>query len=58
MKCQNKHCDSEDAQRRRQNTAYVDAEKNYAVLCDECQRESDKYWAEQWPDQRDKYWAE
>ena len=48
MKCQNRYCDSEDAKHRRQATAYVDDERNYAVLCDDCQKEADEYWNDQW----------
>ena len=45
MKCQ--ACDSEGAVRRRQGSAYVDDEKNFAVLCDNCQKESHEYWMDQ-----------
>jgi hypothetical protein len=50
MKCQNKYCDSTDAEKRRQNTAYVDDDRNFAVLCDECQKEANEYWRDQWND--------
>ena len=46
MKCQN--CHKWGARKRRQNTAYVDDEKNYAVLCDNCQQEANEYWNDQW----------
>ena len=48
MKCQ--HCGKEGAEKRRQNTAYADDEWNFAILCDECQEESHKYWQERWDD--------
>ena len=46
MKCQ--CCEVEGAIRRRQNTAYADDELNFAVLCDECQKETHEYWQERW----------
>ena len=42
------HCKKEGAEKRRQNTAYVDDKLNFATLCDDCQEEANKYWAEQW----------
>lgn len=47
------HCGCNPATRRRQNTAYVDDELNWAVLCSLCQVEVDEYWKEQW----DEYYA-
>lgn len=41
-------CEKKRAIRRRQNTAYVDDERNFATLCPECQDEADKYWKEEW----------
>jgi hypothetical protein len=41
-------CNCSGAKWRRQNTAYVDDEMNFAVLCDECQVEVDEYWQERW----------
>ena len=34
--------------RRRQNTAYVDDEKNYVICCDKGFEEIEAYWAERW----------
>jgi hypothetical protein len=42
-----------DAHRRRQNTAYVDDERNWKVLCDKCQEDNDEYWNEMWKDYYD-----
>ena len=41
-------CKKEGATRNRQYTDYVDDELNFAVLCDECQKEADEYWQERW----------
>ncbi len=41
-------CGCSGAKRRRQNTAYVNKESNYATLCDSCQKEADAYWEERW----------
>jgi hypothetical protein len=46
MKCQ--FCGKEGAVRRRQGTAYVDDELNWATLCPECQERNDAYWNEMW----------
>jgi len=48
MKCD--HCGEEKAsvRRRRQRTQYVNDEENFAVFCDECQKEADEYWDERW----------
>lgn len=52
MKCTGffSQCDSEDATRRRQNTAYVNDESNWVELCDECFKECEEYWAGMWAD--------
>jgi hypothetical protein len=46
IKCQ--WCGEEGAERRRQRTAYVNDERNFAILCDECQEESHEYWSDMW----------
>lgn len=43
-------CQSTNAVRRRQNTAYDDDESNFNTLCEDCQEEADKYWDERWAD--------
>ena len=43
-------CDSLDAIHRRQNTQYCDDTRNWATLCDECQKSSNAYWADMWAD--------
>lgn len=48
MKCE--ICQEEGAKKQRQNTAYQDDEKNYAVLCDRCQKEVTEHWQEMWDD--------
>ena len=48
LECQRCGKHGDDVQRRRQNTKYVDDERNYAVLCPACQDEEDDYWAERW----------
>ena len=32
------------------NTRYVEPEKNYSNLCDECRAEESEYWADMWAD--------
>jgi len=51
MKCQ--HCGKSPAKCRRQGSAYVDDEKNFAILCDECQEEAHEYWRERWQEYYD-----
>lgn len=51
MKCQG--CGKEGAVRKRQKTAYVKDEMNFATLCPECQERNDEYWQESW----DEYYA-
>lgn len=46
-------CGGTAAYKRRQNTAYLDEESNYCVLCEGCQVEADAYWQERW----DEYYA-
>ena len=41
-------CDSKNATRRRQNTQYADDSLNWVILCDECQKVNEAYWAERW----------
>ncbi len=36
--------------RRRQNTAYVDDELNYAKCCRECFERTQEHWADMWSD--------
>lgn len=43
-------CDSINAKRRRQNTRYVDEERNYVTLCDDCMKLNHEYWEEMWAD--------
>jgi hypothetical protein len=52
MKCQS--CGKEGAEKRRQSTAYVKDELNFAVLCLDCQEEAYKYWQDQW----DEYYSQ
>lgn len=44
------HCGCEDGtvKFRRQNTACIYEKSNWVVLCDECYRENEEYWAEMW----------
>ena len=46
MKCE--RCEAEGAERRPQKTAYVDEERNYATLCEPCQKDADDYWDDKW----------
>ena len=46
--CQRCEKTGNDVMRRPQNTAYVDEESNWAVLCAECQEEADEYWNDMW----------
>lgn len=50
LQCQGCEVIDDTVQRRRQNTAYVNLEANYAVLCAKCQVEADEYWAGTWAD--------
>lgn len=38
---------------RRQNTAYVNPENNWLLVCESCLEEANEYWKERWED----YWA-
>ena len=44
VRCQS--CGRDGAKRRRQGTAYVEDEKNFATLCKRCQIKNDEYWDE------------
>lgn len=46
--CQN--CGSMPVYRRRQNTAYVNDELNFAIFCEECHVINDEYWVDMWAD--------
>ena len=50
MKCEgfSGECDSEEAEVYRMNTRYLEDSRNYMTLCECCQEESSKFWAEQW----------
>ena len=50
MKCEgfSAPCGKYKAIRYHMNTAFVDDDRNYQILCPKCQEESDEYWAEQW----------
>ena len=52
MKCS--HCKKNGAKKRRQNTNYPNDESNFAILCDDCQKDADEYWREMW----DEYYKE
>lgn len=41
-------CKKKGATKRRQNTAYVEDEKNWVVMCDSCFEENEAYWQERW----------
>lgn len=41
-------CESKNATRQRQNTAYNDDERNWVTLCPECAKANDEHWAEMW----------
>ena len=43
-------CYRMDATRNRQNTQYADEERNYAILCPECQKAANEHWADRWDD--------
>lgn len=32
----------------RQNTAYIEDEKNWVFLCEECEKLNDEYWYDMW----------
>lgn len=52
LKCERCEKVGPDVSRRRQNTAYVNDESNFAVLCDDCQKDADEYWSERWAEYR------
>jgi hypothetical protein len=41
-------CDRTDAMRQRQNTAYVEDDRNWVTLCPDCMRANDNCWSERW----------
>lgn len=43
-------CDKEGAEKYRQDTKYVDEERNWVTLCPECREENDEYWVGMWSD--------
>lgn len=43
-------CGDEGAERRRQNTAYCEDDRNYVTLCPACHLENDLHWREMWAD--------
>ena len=47
-KCQGCKKTYPNVEKRRQLTAYVNDKLNFAVLCDECQKEANEYWQERW----------
>ena len=44
---------SEEGERYRQNTKYVNEDANYKVMCPKCREANDEYWADMWSD----YWS-
>ena len=46
-------CGRPGAERRRQNTAYADDERNFVTLCPSCHEENNEHWREQWQE----YWG-
>ena len=43
-------CDRLDAVRYRQNTRYVEDERNFVTLCPECRQKNDQHWSDMWAD--------
>ena len=43
-------CSSMNATRQRQNTAYVNDEQNWVVMCPECAAANEAYWDDMWRD--------
>jgi hypothetical protein len=43
-------CENDTAVRRRQNTAYVEDERNWVTLCPECMAANDAHWKDMWDD--------
>ncbi len=48
MMCNHCERDKPDVHKRRQGSAYPNDESNFAIICDDCQKESDEYWKEMW----------
>jgi hypothetical protein len=47
-KCEHPNCEREDAVRYRQNTKFVDEERNWVTLCPLHEEENDEYWTDMW----------
>lgn len=41
-------CGRLNAETYRQNTFYSDDKLNWVTLCEECRKDNDEYWKEQW----------
>ena len=52
MKCKGWEgpCERHDATRHRQNTRYVEDDRNWVILCPKCMEENEKYWKQMWLD--------
>lgn len=48
LKCE--RCDCFGARYHRQNTNYIEEERNWVVLCKDCEEENDSYWEGMWED--------
>lgn len=41
-------CGCRGATRQRMNTRYVDEERNWTIQCDQCMKQTQEEWADQW----------
>lgn len=48
VKCD--HCNLLGGERYRQNTQYVEEDRNWVTLCPKCRKENDEYWSQMWSD--------
>ncbi len=48
MKCDFCNKESEEVVNCRQDTNFVDDDRNFVNACPSCRIENDKYWAEKW----------
>lgn len=51
-------CEGEGATRYRQNTQYIEEERNWVTLCPECRKENDEHWADMWSDFWSDFWSD
>lgn len=43
-------CKNMNTEKQRQNTRYVDDERNWVTLCPKCMKDNEEYWQDMWDD--------